>query len=775
MVATKEWGGSVRQLSVRAYLVLLVLAIVVPGAVFAGYLFARYYDAEAARLQQDLRNDARRLALTVDRELTGLIFTLQTLAVSQRIAERDFESFYRQAEQVKGFLGVNILLRDVNGQQLVNTRLPWGTPLPREPLAGDREVLNIKGPFVSGLIVGAVAQRPLYTITVPVIVNGRVAYFLNLSLELASLVRLLAENAQAGRTSGIYDSKLEALARSDGLEGVVGKPAPLDFAPPPDQWEASWRGTDLRGQTVRAAFARSSLAGWWVWVSIPDDIIVSPIRDALLTLGLLGALLTIAALLIAYTLGGRLAGATATLAAQAAALGRGEQVVPQQLAVREFNAVGHALADASAELRERERERDQAERDLLSLSETLERKVSERTHELVEEMQRREDTEAVLRQSQKMEAIGQLTGGIAHDFNNMLAVVMGSLDLARRHLDKGDVAIGQYLANAQEGAQRAASLTQRLLAFARQQPLEPKPEDLNKLVAGMSDLLRRSLGETVKLETVLAGGLWRVHVDRNQLENAILNLSVNARDAMPNGGRLTIETGNADLDDTYAASHGNVPAGQYVQISISDTGEGMPMDVIERAFDPFFTTKRGVGTGLGLSQVYGFVKQSGGHVNIYSEIGVGTTVKIYLPRYLGADADVSREPKRAPLPVNDGSVRVLVVEDESGVRAHAVEAFAELGYKVFAADSASAALGIIEAHPEIDVLFTDVVMPDMNGRQLAEEVIRRKPSIKVVYTTGYTRDAIVHNGMLDSDVNLLSKPFTLEQLARKVADVLRED
>lgn len=774
MIAGVRKSMPVRQLSVRAYLILLVLAIVVPGAVFAGFLFARYYNAEAARLQQDLQNDARRLALTIDRDLTGLKSTLQTLATSPRIRERNFEAFYNQAEAVKAIIGVNILLRDVGGQQLVNTRLPWGTPLPHEPLAGDRDVIETKEVVVSGLIIGAVAQRPVYTITVPVIERGRVTYFLNLSLELSNLVRLLAENVVPGRTSGIYDNKLVVLARSDGVGGLVGKSAPPDFTPRLDQWEGLWRGTDLRGQTVRAAFVRSNLAGWWIWVSIPDETIVRSVRDALLPLSLLGGALSLGAIFLAYLVGGRLAGSTAALAGQAAALGRGEPIVPQQLSVRELDEIGHALADASRAIRDRERERDQAERDLLNLSETLERKVSERTHELVKEMQRREDAEAVLRQSQKMEAVGQLTGGIAHDFNNMLAVIMGSLDLARRRLEKGDTAVGKFLASAQEGAQRAAALTQRLLAFARQQPLEPRPEDVNKLVAGMSDLMRRSLGETIKLETVLAGGLWRAHVDPNQLENAILNLAVNARDAMPDGGKLTIETGNAHLDDAYVAAHADVPAGQYVLVAITDTGTGMPIDVLERAFDPFFTTKKGVGTGLGLSQVYGFVKQSGGHINIYSELGVGTTVKMYLPRSFASGADVGTQAGRVPLPTNDGSVTVLVVEDEDSVRGHAVEAFSELGYRVLAAASAVNALQLVETRPEIKVLFTDVVMPDMNGRQLADEVLRRRPGMKILYTTGYTRNAIIHNGMLDPAVQLLSKPFTLEQLARKVADLLKD-
>ena len=378
-----------------------------------------------------------------------------------------------------------------------------------------------------------------------------------------------------------------------------------------------------------------------------------------------------------------------------------------------------------------------------------------------------------LRQSQKMEAVGQLTGGIAHDFNNMLAVVVGSLDLLSRRLSDGDARAQRYLDAASDGARRAALLTQRLLAFSRQQPLQPEAIDANKLVAGMSDLLRHSIGADVRLETVLAGGLWRTHADPNQLENVILNLAVNARDAMPDGGRLTIETQNAHLDERYVAAHLGLTPGQYVLVAVTDTGAGMPTEIIEKAFDPFFTTKEvGKGTGLGLSQVYGFVKQSGGHVKIYSEPGLGTTIKIYLPRLLGASGVDTATQVAAPLARGDSGEVILVVEDEPAVRQFSVDALSELGYRVLEADGAAAALGLIDAHPEIVLLFTDVVMPEVNGAKLAEEVRRRRPDIKVLFTTGYTRNAVVHNGVLDPGVELIGKPFNLEALAAKLRSVL---
>jgi CheY-like chemotaxis protein len=368
--------------------------------------------------------------------------------------------------------------------------------------------------------------------------------------------------------------------------------------------------------------------------------------------------------------------------------------------------------------------------------------------------------------------VGQLTGGIAHDFNNMLAVTIGGINLARRKLGNGETDVERFLDGAVEGAQRAATLTQRLLAFSRQQPLSPEVLNVNKMISGMSELLDRALGETIKLEAVLAAGLWQVRADAAQLESAVLNLAVNARDAMPNGGRLTIETVNASIDEKYAHSYSLAP-GQFVQIAVTDTGEGMPPDVVSKAFDPFFTTKSvGKGTGLGLSQVYGYVRQSGGHVKIYSEPDVGTTVKIYLPRYRGGEAAVvaTAEPTRAA--GGKYSELILVVEDDERVRAMSAETLRELGYSVIEAGGAQEAIRIIEGGARPDLLFTDVVMPEMSGRELAKVLLRSRPDMKVLFTTGYTRNAIVHNGVLDPGTHLLSKPFNIEDLAAKVRSLL---
>ena len=389
------------------------------------------------------------------------------------------------------------------------------------------------------------------------------------------------------------------------------------------------------------------------------------------------------------------------------------------------------------------------------------------------EMAAREDAETRLRQMQKMESIGQLTGGIAHDFNNMLAIVIGSLDLAERRLEREPDRALQSIENAREGAQRAATLTARLLAFSRQQPLAPVPLDANKLVSGMSELLRRALGEHVLVETVLAGGLWTTFVDASQLESALLNLAVNGRDAMPDGGRLTIETANSYLDEAYAATREEVQPGQYVAICVSDTGVGMSNEVAAQAFEPFFTTKGiGKGTGLGLSQVFGFVKQSGGHIAIYSEIGEGTTVKLYLPRHIGPAAVRSAPEASEDIPQGKTSDIILVVEDEDRVRHFAVDALRELGYTVLSASNGFDGLDIIRDQPRLSLLLTDIVMPRMNGRQLADEARQILPGLRVLYTTGYTRNAVVHNGILDPGVALLAKPFTIAQLALRVRAIL---
>ncbi len=424
----------------------------------------------------------------------------------------------------------------------------------------------------------------------------------------------------------------------------------------------------------------------------------------------------------------------------------------------------------------------QSEAERARLNAQLEQRVKERTRELLErteqlsaEITARTDAEARVAQLQRLEAVGQLTGGIAHDFNNMLAIMMGNLDLAQRRIARGNTEVGRYIDNAVEGAKRSAALTRQLLAFGRRQALNPSSIDVNLLVRDMSELLRRTLGSEIEIETVLGGGVWRTHADATQLESAIVNLAVNARDAMPGGGKLTIETVNAHIDEAYAAANPGAVPGQYVMVAVSDTGFGMAPGVLERAFEPFFTTKGvGEGSGLGLSQIYGFLKQSGGHAKIYSEVGRGSTVKLYLPREMaGAAAAAGNQTKEAEaLEGGRPEEVILIVEDEPGVRAVAAEALKELGYTILEAEDGAAALRMLERHRHVKLLFTDVVMPGMTGRELADQVAERWSEIRILYTTGYTRNAIVHGGRLDPGVNLLTKPYTTEELSRKVRAVL---
>ena len=388
------------------------------------------------------------------------------------------------------------------------------------------------------------------------------------------------------------------------------------------------------------------------------------------------------------------------------------------------------------------------------------------------------DAEDALRQAQKMETLGQLTGGVAHDFNNLLQIVTGNLELLQRDLPEDQARLRRAADNAMAGAERAALLTQRLLAFSRRQPLAPERIDPNRLVSGMSDLLNRTLGETIEVETIQSARIWPIEIDVNQMENALLSLAVNARDAMPDGGKLTIEVANTHIDEDYAAQEAEVSPGQYVLISVSDTGQGMDEDVLSHAIEPFFTTKEvGRGTGLGLSMVYGFIKQSGGHIRVYSERGHGTTVKIYLPRFYGPLPDNDTGTVSRATPVCGGDETVLVCEDDDKVRAYTVDVLKELGYRVMEADNGAAALQTLETASEpIDLLFTDVILPGgMTGADIAQQARAQQPGLRILFATGYARNAIIHHGRLDPGVELLTKPFTYAELATKVREMLDRD
>jgi len=422
-----------------------------------------------------------------------------------------------------------------------------------------------------------------------------------------------------------------------------------------------------------------------------------------------------------------------------------------------------ALREQTEHLARQVRHRERAEQQLRHLNENLEARV-------IAEIDSRRQTEAKLAQAQKMETVGKLTGGVAHDFNNLLQVVSGNLQLLARDV-VGNERAERRVANAMAGVSRGSKLASQLLAFGRRQALEPKVVNVTRFVNGMDDMLRRAIGEGVEVETIVGGGLWNTFIDPAQIENALLNLAINARDAMEGQGKLTIELGNAHLDDAYAHSHDEVTPGQYVMLAVSDTGSGMTPEIIDKVFEPFFSTKgEGKGSGLGLSMVYGFVKQSGGHVKIYSEVGHGTTIRLYLPRAMQSE-DVEVEVDHGP--IAGGTETVLVVEDDAEVRGIVVEMLTDLGYRVLKAVDATSALSVVESGIPIDMLFTDVVMPGtLKSPELARKARERLPDIAVLFTSGYTENSIVHGGRLDAGVELLSKPYTREALARKFRHVL---
>ena len=399
--------------------------------------------------------------------------------------------------------------------------------------------------------------------------------------------------------------------------------------------------------------------------------------------------------------------------------------------------------------------------------ETLEQQVEERTAQL-------RSNEEALRQSQKMEAVGQLTGGIAHDFNNMLTGIIGSLELLRRRVSRGKLDdLDSLIDLGVTSANRAAGLTHRLLAFSRRQSLDSKPVEINQLVTSMGELLKRSINESIVLQIHLDEQLWTAEADPNQLESALLNLVLNARDAMPNGGKLVVETTNRHLDSVFTAAYGTLPPGDYVELSISDNGCGIPESVIDRVFDPFFTTKPiGQGTGLGLSMIYGFARQSRGHVTLHSEVGVGTTVSLFLPRYTG---ELAQDEPSSPtlLPFANVGETVLIVEDDAAVRVLVSAVLKELGYAYVEAGDANAALPIIESDQRIDLMISDVGLPGMNGRQLAEIGRQIRPDLKVLFITGYAEHAAVRGGFLDPGMQLITKPFTFDLLTAKVREMIR--
>ena len=761
-------GAAFNKLSLARQLGLLVLVTAVPLLLSLLILFDRIATSERETIRQGLLVSSKILAGLVDNEIETFAAIGSTLAVSSSLQQGDLTAFRDEADRALRFVpGAWLALSDPSGQQVLNTLVPAGTALPKHAaLEVIRRGFETGQYQVGDLVYGPVIRKPTTFIELPTFRGGTPLYSISIGMPASRFLGLITRQFASGENVGILDRNRRFVARlldNDvriGTLAAEGWRAAIDRAP-----EGLTSNVTLEGNESVTGYSKTRF-GWTVGVGQLASAIVGPQRSILWRGGLTALLLTILSLAAAYLIASHTAGGMRALAQAAKRVGDGGLSASPEAPFAEARVIGDTLLEVSGELKRRG---DIIARD----KDALEARVADRTRELEAEIVRRSETEGQLRQAQKMEAIGQLTGGIAHDFNNMLAIIIGNLEVLQRRIARGDREVSRYIGNALDGAQRSATLTQRLLAFSRQQPLVPTVLDANSLIGGMADLLRRAIGESVRLETVHAGGLWRIHADGGQLEQAIVNLAVNARDAMETGGRLTIETYNASLDDTYADAHG-IPAGQYVVIAVSDNGHGMPPDVIDRAFDPFFTTKNvGKGSGLGLSQVFGFMRQSGGHVKIYSEVGHGTNLKLYLPRYTGSESvAVQGSTSVAETPGGTPAEIVVVVEDEDKVRHMVVDALRDLGYTVAHANGGRQGLDVLERIGGASLLLTDIVMPDMNGRQLVDAVRLRQPNLKILYTTGYTRNAVIHDGKVDADVNLLTKPFTIGQLATKVRRVL---
>ncbi len=758
--------NSVGGIPSRLIALALVAIILVPGVLFAMVLLDRFAAAERARFAQNALRVAQSATSLLDRQLLGWQSALQTLATSEHLRNADLTAFYRQAVSVKSFVGGDIGLRTIQGEQILSTTVPLGTPLPPSRIEPDHEAIAAARPFVSDVFVGGVVNRPLIAVVVPVVLEGTARYLLHVSVSTTVLHDVLRTVIPPDWIIGVGDKDGYYVLRSDSDDTFRGTPGNPAFLARAVGERGTFSGRSATGAEILVGYVRSDVSHWLIAASIPQAIVEQPLRSALLSLAGFGGLILFLAAAAAIWLWRLIERPLASLTAASATLGKTDAPVAVRTTLREFSALRDALSSASRQLR--------------MDSDEMERRVASRTEELAAanakltaEIERRTRLEAMLVQAQKMEAIGNLTGGVAHDFNNLLQVVGGNLQLLARDVAGNERATAR-VEKAMAGVARGAHLSSQLLAFGRRQALEPRVVNVGRLIRGMDDLLRRTIGEAVEIETIIAGGLWNTLVDPTNLENALLNLAINSRDAMDGHGHLTIEAGNAYLDDAYAAAHAEVTAGQYVQVSVTDTGSGMSPEVIAKAFEPFFSTKpEGKGTGLGLSMVYGFVKQSGGHVKVYSEPGQGTTVRLYLPRSIKAeDAPVEID----GWPVTGGTETILVVEDDDAVRDTVVATLEELGYRVLKAVDAQSALVVIESGISIDLLFTDVVMPgSLKSAELARKAKERMPQLSVLFTSGYTENSIVHGGRLDDGVNLLSKPYSRDVLARKIRQVLTRD
>ncbi len=753
--------------------ILFATAIVgaVPTIIFSGILLQRYAQSERARAEHVLTESTKGLARGIDTLFLSAESALLALRDSDALEKGDLLAFEQRLRRTANTTGRHYALFDRSGRQLINTFLPVGAPLPSNPESRWADVFTQNRTIVTNVFTGLTSKRLLAGVAVPVIQNNKVKWALAAGLFEQDFAGIISKPGVPNDwIVSIVDRTGRHMIRSHNNDKFAGKPLVPSLINLMKSHETGpLRTVSLEGIPLISTVQYAPISGWAAAVGLPVAALEAPMQSSLNQLLLTGLAVAGLAVMLALMIARLLDRAMLSLTSAAAEIGSGKEIEPPASPVKEVRMVAGVMAETSHALHR--------------LTTSLETQVAARTAELSEtnarltaEMQRRRDSESQLMQMQKIEAIGHLTGGIAHDFNNMLAVVLSSLRLLERRLRRGEADVQRYVDAAIAGAERAAELTARLLAFSRQQPLAPEVIDGSELIPTMGEILRRTIPENIRIETVLPGGLWRIFADRPGLESAIINLAVNARDAMPDGGTLMIESCNVVLDENYAALHPDVEAGEYLMIRIADTGSGMPSDVVRRAFDPFFTTKpAGQGTGLGLSQVHGFITQSGGHIDIDSTPGKGTTVRLYFPRHIGDGAASDRRNRQAKAQASRprGVGTILVVEDEQAVRRLTVEMLHELGYATLDVESGERALKIIDAHPEIALLITDIVMPDMNGRKLADAVLARRPGLPVLFSTGYTGDTIMHHGVLEPGVHVIFKPYSLEVLAAKLTELLR--
>jgi signal transduction histidine kinase/CheY-like chemotaxis protein len=736
-------------LSIRTRLLMLTLATVLPLVAVGGFVMIRTVDDQTVQIEQDVGRTVDGLLGDIDRQVIAIEAELRLLAVSPSLQSEDLYPFYQQMYAALPLQGTAIVLLDIQGQQLLSTNRPFGAPLPRALNTEMIErVVATGAPQVSDLIMGAVLHRLIVAVGVPVFRDGKVAFVLVMVLGPEILSKLLSQpDLSPDWVVAIFDRKRIIMARNRELDRFLGKPAaPIireAIRGPVESWIPNVTSEGIR---VYSTFRRSAVTGWTVAIGVPREFVDIPRRRAqFLAFGGGGAVLALS-LFLAWWMAQAIRRPVEALTAATKAVATGAPIGELNKGVCELNQVGDALrATAAALARHREQ---------------LESMVALRTEELRAESEARRQAEATLLQSQKMEAIGQLTGGVAHDFNNLLTIASGSLEMLETRIS--DERSLYLLRNARSAILRGATLTTSLLAFARKQRLEPVLASLNSVILEMEEMLRRSLGPSVEIRHALAGELWPVEIDLGQIETALLNIAINARDAMPGGGILLFETAN--VSDPLPEE---VAGRDCVLVSVHDTGTGMSPDVMERAFEPFFTTKEvGKGTGLGLSMVFGVVHQSGGAVRLRSELGRGTTVLIYLPRAAHAALPAAGRAASAGAQSVAGA-RILVVDDDSAVRWVTVEYLREAGYRVVEADSGRAALTLLERSDPCDLVVMDHVMPGLSGKDTVSLARRARPELKVLFLSGYAT-----LGEAGGDT-WLQKPFKAQTLADAVFRALQ--